>query len=181
MSILDKAVAAVTPPESEQARVEARNKANAAAMPGDWLAQILGHHLDIEDAFAEVKGAGNATSRAAALKQLGVLLTGHAIAEEAVIYPALADGGEKTHASMGYEEQSMVKIEMALLEKLEPMSQDFYDKLEHIEGAVAHHVYVEEGSWFLHLKKKASVEDQALLTRRYGEEYDRYVGADVLD
>jgi hypothetical protein len=179
MSILDRFIAAVTPPESEEARREARSKATGAAMPGDWLDQILQHHMDLEDAFAEVKATADAAGRTAALKQLGVLLTGHAIAEEAVIYPALAEDGEKTHAGMGYDEQAMVKVQMALLEKLDPMSQDFIDKLEHIEGAVAHHMYAEEGNWFLDLKEKASAEDQALLTQRYAEEYERYVGVDV--
>ncbi|KRA83981.1 hemerythrin domain-containing protein [Altererythrobacter sp. Root672] len=177
MSIIDKVIAAVTPPESEEARMEARAKANEAATPGDWLSLILQHHLQIEDAFSEVKATGDAGSRRTALKQLGALLTGHANAEESVIYPALAEDGEKAHAAAGYDEQAMVKVQMALLEKLDPMSQDFIDKLEHIEGAVAHHVYAEEGNWFLGLKEKASVEDQARLTRRYAEEYDRYAGA----
>lgn len=180
MSVIDKVIAAVTPPESEEARAEARTKANAAATPGDWLSQILAHHLDIEDAFAAVKAAADPSSRTAALKELGVLLTGHAIAEESVIYPALADAGEKGHAGIGYDEQAMVKVQMALLEKLAPMSQDFIDKLEHIEGAVKHHVYAEEGNWFLDLKEKAPPADQAKLTARYAEEYDRYVGADAL-
>jgi len=179
MSIVDKVIAAVTPPESEEQRLEARNKAHAAAEPGDWLSQILDHHLNIEDAFEDVKDAGDAASRRMALKRLGIVLTGHAIAEESIIYPALADGGEKTHAGVGYDEQAMVKIQMALLEKLEPMSADFIDKLEHIEGAVAHHVYAEEGNWYLDLKKKLPASDQALLTQRYAEEYERYVGADA--
>ncbi|WP_380875846.1 hypothetical protein ACFB49_06250 [Sphingomonas sp. DBB INV C78] len=179
MSVLDRLIAAVTPPESAEARYEARKKATEAAMPGDWLDLILQHHMDLEDAFLEVRSAGGATARKIALKQLGVLLTGHAIAEEAVIYPALADEGEKTHATLGYDEQAMVKVQMALLEKLEPMSKDFTDKLEHIEGAVLHHMCAEEGNWFLDLKQTASAEDQVKLTRRYAEEYNRYVGADA--
>lgn len=176
MSLIDKFVAAVTPPESDQDRIDARTKATNAATPGDWLDLILQHHRSIEDAFAQVKSAGDAGSRKAALKQLGTLLTGHSIAEEAAIYPALADDGEKMHASMGYEEQSAVKIQMALIEKLDPMSQEFADKLEHIEGAVAHHVYAEEGNWYIDLKEKASADDQALLTARYTEEFERYCG-----
>lgn len=179
MSIVDKVIAAVTPPESVEDRREARSKATDAAAPGDWLSQILDHHRAIESAFAGVKGAAGVAARTAALKELGVLLTGHANAEESVIYPALAGDGEKAHADAGYEEQAMVKIEMALLEKLDPMSQDFRDKLEHIEGAVAHHVYAEEGNWYLDLKDKASAQDQAQLTKRYAEEYERYVGVDA--
>jgi hypothetical protein len=59
------------------------------------------------------------------------------------------------------------------------MSQDYIDKLEHIRGAVAHHVYEEEGTWFLEIKEKLSAQKQAKLTERYQEEFDRYVGSDA--
>jgi hypothetical protein len=55
MSIIDKVVAAVTPPESEESRKEARAKAQRAASPGDWLSLVLAHHRQIESAFAQVK------------------------------------------------------------------------------------------------------------------------------
>jgi hypothetical protein len=67
---------------------------------------------------------------------------------------------------------------MALLENLTPMTQAYLDKLDHIRGAVAHHVYEEEGTWFVELKEKASAADQTKLTARYKEEFDRYVGRD---
>jgi len=176
MSVIDKVIAAVTPPESEEARTEARAKAKAAAKGNDWLKMILDHHVRIEAAFAAVRSASTASTRTTAQKVLGLLLTGHAIAEESVIYPALALNSHKVHASAGYTEQAAVKIQMAALEKLDPMSQDYLDKLGHIEGAVKHHVYEEEGNWFLDLKKDASDEDQKLLTQRYQEEFERYVG-----
>jgi hypothetical protein len=56
------------------------------------------------------------------------------------------------------------------------MSQDFIDKLKHIERAVAHHVYEEESNWFLHLKTKTLAADQAKLTNRYQEQFARYMG-----
>lgn len=177
MSILDRFVAAVAPPESEDARRDARRVAARAAMPGDWLDQIVEHHIGLERAFVDVKTGKDGAHRAAALKELGVLLTGHAIAEEAVIYPAMADETQKGHAALGYDEQAMVKVEMALLEKLNPMTQDFVDKLEQIEGAVKQHMFQEEASWFLELKDSASVADEAMLTQRYAEEYKRYVAA----
>lgn len=176
MSILDKAIAAITPPESEEQRADARRQATEAAEPGDWLSLILDHHRLLEDAFASARDAGDGEARRAAAKQLGVVLTGHAIAEESVIYPAMATAGEKGHATMGYEEQAMVKTEMAMLEQLDPMSQDWLDKLEHIRGAVAHHMYEEEGTWFLELKKGGAPADQAKLTQRYREEWERYTG-----
>lgn len=178
MSLIDKVVAAVTPPESEKSRVEAREKAKAAASPGDWLSLVLDHHVQLEKAFAAVKRSASVTERRAAEKWLAIVLTGHATAEESVLYPALALHGEKSHATTGYTEQAAVKTQMAALSELDPMSQDYVDKLEHIRGAVTHHMYEEEGTWFLELKEKVPASDQAKLTKRYQEEFDRYVGQD---
>jgi hypothetical protein len=175
MSILDKVVAAVTPPESEESRRKARAKARAAAGTGDWLAQILDHHEEIEAAFAAVRAAENATLRRTAQAELSVLLNAHANAEEAVIYPALVHFGHKMHGTAGYTEQAGAKANLGELEYLDPMSQDFLDKLEHIRGAVAHHVYEEENDRFLDLTKIPPAE-QVRLTQRYAEEFTRFRG-----
>jgi hypothetical protein len=87
--------------------------------------------------------------------------------------------GETSHATKAYTEQSAAKLQMGLLEKLEPLTQDYLDKLEHIRGAVAHHMYEEEGTWFLDLKEKAPAMEQQRLTARYVEEFTRYVGTQV--
>lgn len=176
MSVFDKVVAAVTPPESEEARAEARAKAQAAAGDGDWLSIVLQHHRQIEAAFAAVKGANDARSRLAAQKRLAILLMGHSIAEEAVLYPALVRAHEEGHSTKAYTEQSAAKVQMGLLEDLPPMSQEYLDKLEHIRSAVAHHVYEEEGKWFLDLKEKLPAADQTKLTFRYKEQFSRYAG-----
>jgi hypothetical protein len=176
MSIVDKIVAAVTPPESQEARAEARSRAHATANPGDWLSIVLEHHEQIEAAFAAVKSATSANAQVAAQKKLAIVLTGHANAEEVALYPALAAVGEKGHATMAYTEQAAAKIQMGLLERLTPLTSDYLDKLEHIRGAVAHHMYEEEGTWFIDLKSKATADEQSQITSRYEEEYSRYVG-----
>jgi len=176
MSLLDKVVAAVTPPEGAEKRRAARQKAWAAAGQNDWLAQILGHHEQIEGLFSAVRAAQEATTRQEALRELAVVLTGHANAEEAVIYPALVHFHHKIHGMAGYTEQAGAKANMGELEYLDPMSSDFLDKLEHIRGAVAHHMYEEESDRFLDLKQ-ISPADQARLTARYMEEFHRYVNA----
>jgi hypothetical protein len=181
MSAFDKFVAAVTPPESEEQRAEARSRARAVAEPGDWLSMILDHHEEIEEAFAAVKSAGDAQGRREAEEELAILLTGHAIAEEAVVYPAMAHAEERGHATMAYTEQAAAKLQLAGLAYLDPMSQDYIDKLGHLEGAVAHHVYEEESKWFLDLKERAPAQEQDRLTARYEEEYERYMGADSED
>lgn len=178
MSIIDKVVAAVTPLESDEARAEVRAKARAAATTGDWLSAVLDHHVQVETAFAKVKSTTDATSRLKALKELATLLTAHSVAEEAALYPALAKADEKGPATKAYAEQSAAKLQMGLLEDLPPMSQEFMDKLEHIEGAVAHHVYEEEGNWFMDLKSKLPSADQVKLTQRYAEQFARYMGTE---
>jgi hemerythrin superfamily protein len=181
MSLIDKVVASVTRSESEESRHEARAKAQSAAAVGDWLSTVLDHHRKIETAFAEVKAFTTETARLKAQKRLGVILTGHANAEESVLYPALAGAVDTGDATKAYAEQATAKTQMALLEKLAPMSQEYLQKLEHIRDAVLHHMYEEEGTWFPELREKTSPTDQATLTRRYAEEFMRYVGDDAAD
>jgi hypothetical protein len=180
MSFLDKLMAKVMPPESEQDRAEARRKAEALAPANGWLAMALDHHRQIEDAFTRARGGMDAAERRQAMKDLALVLTGHAQAEETVLYPALAAHGEKAHTSMAYEEQQMTKVQMHELEQLEPMSIDWIEKLEHIRGAVLHHIYEEEGTWFVELAEKAAAEN-ALLTARFTEEFERYAGHKIAE
>lgn len=44
------------------------------------------------------------------------------------------------------------------------------------KAPLQHHMYEEEGNWFMDLKAKATAEDQEAMTARYAEEFDRYVG-----
>lgn len=179
MSVIDKVVNAVSPAESDDDRAKARAKARAIASKDDWFSLILDHHVELEAAFAATKAAPAGPARTAAMKKLGIILTGHAIAEESVIYPAMGEAGEKGHATTGYDEQAEVKMQMAKLEKLDPSSQEFLEKVEEIRAAVAHHMYEEEATWYPELKKKAPRVDQAKLTQRYAEEFDRYFGVNA--
>lgn len=175
MSIIDKALAAVTPQPSEEKRAEATAKARAASSPGDWLSMVLDHHDDIRSAFAAGRDAKTATERTAAFQALALVLNGHSLAEELVLYPALGQAGEKMHAAHAYLEQTTAKAQMAELENIAPSKTAWLDKWEHIEGAVLTHMYEEEKGWFITLKQKG--EHQARLTDRYSEEYERYTGA----
>jgi DUF438 domain-containing protein len=175
MSFFDKIVAAITPPESDETRLEARARARVETEPRHWLSLVLDHHELIEQAFAEAKAATTAQDRVAAQKKLALILTGHSNAEEAVIYPEMADHGHKAHAGLAYEEQAMTKVQLALLEKIDPLSEAFVDKLEHIRGAVTHHMYQEESSWLLDLRTELPPARQEAMGRRYQEEMNRYL------
>jgi hypothetical protein len=79
---------------------------------------VLYHHEEIEAALAAKKAAADPASRITTLKVLSTLLTGHSIAEEAALYPALAKADEKGHAVTAYTEKSAAKLDSGLLEDL---------------------------------------------------------------
>lgn len=136
MSVVDKMLAAITPQPGEEKRAEATARARAAAGHSDWLALALDHHQLIRDAFSEGKTARSAADRKAAMDRLSRVLNGHALAEEIVLYPAMAQSGHKTQAGVAYTEQTTAKMQMAELENIAPSSDAWRDKWEHIEGAV---------------------------------------------
>jgi hypothetical protein len=179
MTVLAKMIAAVTPEPSDEKMQVARTKARAAAGEKGWLSLVLDHHLEIESCFSAVKKASSATARRKAQKRLSLILTGHSIAEESVIYPAMALTDQTAHSTELYTEQSAAKVQMAALENMDPMSEDYLAKLEHIRGAVAHHVYEEESECFVTLRQTADPVMQSHLTRRYKEEFEKYVGTDL--
>jgi hypothetical protein len=174
MSVIDKIAAAVTPLPSAEKRAEATAEARAAATPGDWLSLVLDHHDLIRAAFAQGRSAKSAADRTAAFKALAVVLNGHSLAEEVVLYPALGQADHKANAAQAYLEQTVAKNQMAELERIPPSQAAWLDKWEHIEGAVLTHMYEEESGWFLKLRDEVS--DSKRLTARYVEEYERYVG-----
>ena len=140
---------------------------------------MLQHHQDIEEAFEEVRAATDANAQKLAERRLATLLTGHSMAEEAVLYPALASADQKRQAVEAYTQQSAAKLKLGVLETLAPMSEDYVDKLEHIRHAVALHVYQEESTWFLELARTGTTAVQARLSARYLEEFERYMGPDA--
>jgi len=176
MSFLDKIASSIMPAASDQERAEARQKAQELSQSQDWLEMVLDHHRLIEGAFDRALNATASENRIEAARELAMMLTGHANAEESVIYPAVVEYSGKAHAAMAFEEQAAAKINMALLENIDPMSDDWREKLEHIQAAVAQHVYQEESSWFPDVMQNAPGDKQRLLTDRYAEEFERYCG-----
>ena len=177
MSWLDKIGSTIFPLASDEKRAEARRKAEELARTSPWLAQIVAHHKAIEQCFADALAATSLDARRHAMKELARLNTGHSIAEEVTVYPALVEHngviGGKIQATLAYEEQQMTKIQQAMLEQLDPMSAEWREKLEHIKSAVQQHVYEEENHRFAEL----SPGEGARLARRYAEEFERYGGS----
>lgn len=174
MSFLDKIAAAVTPAATDDQRAEARRKIQGLAAGEEWLAMIVQQHERIESLFNQARTAHDAAGRREAVRALAKELTGHAMAEEAIVYPVVSEDSGKTHAAMAYEEHAMTKVQLAKLERMDPMGEEWREKLDHVCSAVQQHIYQEEDSWLPDLVEKASAEDKAFLNQRYAQEYARY-------
>ena len=176
MSFLDRVAAAVAPAASDEQRAEARRKIEALASGEKWLGMIVDQHKQIEALFSQAKTASDPASRQEAVRKLATLLTGHSTAEEAVVYPIISEDSSTTHAGMAYEEHAMTKIQLSKLERMNPMRDEWMEKLEHIRSAVQQHVYQEEDSWLPDVVENTPADKKAVLNQRYAEEFERYCG-----
>jgi hemerythrin superfamily protein len=175
MSLLDKVVATLTPEPSPEKKAEARAKARAESGGSGWLAMVIDHHEQIDALFATIASASG-QARRDAQRQLAVLLTGHSLAEESVLYPAMVMTDHKAHSSEAYVEQSGAKVQLAELDEMDPDSKDYADKLDHLRAAVTMHAYREESDWFPELRREGDAAMQSKLSRRFREEFERYTG-----
>ena len=179
MSLLDKVIARVTPEPSDNEMAAARAQLRATASQAAWIAMVCDHHDQIDAAFVAVRGARTAADQRAAQKRLATLLTGHSLAEETVLYPAMALSDQKALSATAYTQQSAAKVQLAALDDLEPLSQDYTDKLQHLWAAVVHHVHEEETEWFPKLRDTCDAAAHAKLALRYRQEATAYLGAEL--
>jgi hypothetical protein len=164
--------------ESDAPTNSAAEAALALAEPGDWLSCALEHHDQIRAAFETARRAPPGGARVAAMKGLGIILNGHSLAEEVVLYPALIAIDAAKHAQTAYAEQTEAKIQMAELERLSPQSPDWAAQLEQIQAAVLEHMEQEESAFFIEIKE--GYPNQAKLTARYREEFERYTRTGIV-
>jgi hemerythrin superfamily protein len=172
MSFLDRIAAALAPTASEEQRMEARQQLEELAHREPFAEQILTHHREIEALFADARAA-NGPAAQATVRELAVLLNAHAMAEEAVIYPGVSDHSGKTHAGMAYEEHAMTKVQLAALQQMEPGTQEWREKLDHIESAVQQHVYQEESSWLPDVIRFAPAAERQRMSAEFTEYFGR--------
>jgi iron-sulfur cluster repair protein YtfE (RIC family) len=178
MTLLDKLMASTTPRPSDEERTRTRHIALLLAEDHPWFDEVIRQHVALEDAVDNVALAADAAGRRHALRWLRTLLTGHFLAEEAVLYPAMAQDGQRVHAVTAYADDAGMKIELAALEAMDARGPDFADKLERLRGELAWHLHEEESSWFPALCRAGDATLHGRLTDRFLAEFDRYMGVD---
>jgi hypothetical protein len=178
MSLIDSAVAVAGPAEGTERRIKARSKARDLGRHSEWLRLVVQQHEQIEQAIERVAAATGSLGGRRAERALATMLTGHSIAEEAVLYPAMSHLGQKAHSIAAFSEQAHVKLHLAALEILEPGTPSYRAELECLKRVVAIHVFEEECHWFPALARTDDAALQARLSMRFAAEYERCMGAE---
>ena len=172
MTFLDRIAAAIAPAATDEQCKEARRKLEQLAASEPFAQDILEQHRQIEALFQKARIASGLGAQEA-VEELAILLSAHSMAEEAVVYPEISDHSGKAHASMAYEEHAMAKVQLAALQKLDPDTKEWHEKLDHVESAVQQHVYQEEGSWLPDVIRYAPVSERQRMSTEYREYFGR--------
>jgi iron-sulfur cluster repair protein YtfE (RIC family) len=177
MAISEKvqSMVGITPSHTDEEREQIRKEATSKATT-QWFKLVLEHHKNLETLFAKVKNATSLTAKTAAQKELALLLTGHSIAEEAIVYPDMKIETSSMDATHAFTEQAMAKVKMVELDNItDKMSKEYDDKLEEIRSAVTHHMIEEERDYFPELQEKANAATNKKITDHYQMEFNRYM------
>ena len=145
-----------------------------AALKEDWLGLVKAHHQMLERAFDElIAEAGDLSRRAVLFKRLSYLLTAHSVAEENVLYPALAMHGLQSESDRLYLDQAHAKVRNALLDMADDkLGEPWLRKVEELRDAVLDHAKNdEEGDLYPRLVAAIDMSTAAKLSAAYRREF----------
>lgn len=150
--------------------------AQAAAADGDWLAMVQAHHALISQTFDQALAAKAGAARNKVLNMLAYQLTAHSIAEENVLYPALAANGLVTESDKLYLDQAHAKVLNASIDMDAMMGAPEsaqLTKIKALQTAVLQHAKTdEEGKFYPQLKQKLDARQNAMLTSNYQLQFE---------
>lgn len=137
-------------------------------------------HEKVEQIFRKLmeSGDGAEKTRLDLCEKLKHELLAHAEFEEAVFYPAVRErNGVGQQIKEGIEEHNQVKRMLSEIEKMEPTSAGFMDKIEELQQAVQHHVDEEESEIFPAAKKLIEKEEGEQMSTRHDEMVQEHMRA----
>ena len=145
----------------------------------DPIAMLKADHRKVEELFKKLEDTTERAvkTRAELFDKLNQELTAHALAEEAVLYPANKE--IKDTRELGFEaveEHHVVKILLEELSSLSPDTEEWTAKLSVLKENVEHHVKEEEHELFPKTKKALSAEELDELGNRLFEEKEKLLG-----
>ena len=149
--------------------------AQTAAAKGDWMAMIKGHHALIAKTFDELLATdGKPAGRPAVMRKLAHQLTAHSVAEENVLYAAMAMNGMVSESDKLYLDQAHAKVMNHQLEMMAKMKdpKGWLDTAKAMQAAVLKHAKEdEEATLFPKLAQAMDASKNAMLTAAYRREF----------
>lgn len=144
---------------------------------GSWMDQVMAQHRMVDQLFAKLKATRDRDrgERTALLKTLAESLTAHSIAEETVLYPAIAMMNQTAKSDELYIEQSHAKVILAELDNMPKEGPEFLSRLGALEAAIKAHVADEEGNVYPRLMQTASPAQNAKMSDDFRKHFTKYV------
>jgi hemerythrin superfamily protein len=152
-----------------------RAVAQTAAAGGTWFDMVKAHHAMIAHTFDEIDASEGDPERTMMLfKRQSYLLTAHSVAEENVLYPAIARMGMKADSDHLYLDQAHAKVLNSDIEVMMKDHKRWRDDQATLKGAVLHHAKDdEEANLFPRLMAAWTAEQNAMMTAGYAREFAR--------
>jgi hemerythrin superfamily protein len=152
--------------------------AQTAAAKGDWMAMVKAQHMLVAQTFDELIASARRTygTRNRIIDRLGYQLTAHSVAEENVLYPALATAGMVTESDKLYLDQAHAKVMNTQLEMLAKTSNSpdpaWLEKARALQTAVLQHAQQdEEANLYPKLQSSLDSQKNAALTALFAREF----------
>lgn len=161
----------------------ASRRALAQAVLGrrDWFSMIQQHHGLIARSFEELLARNDSSyeQRDLQMRTLDQVLKAHSLAEQTVIYPAMARAGMLGEAEKLYLEEAHFKIDKAQLELItrgRRGGRDWREPARALRDAVLRHARQdEEQRLFPELRRRLDAQQNQLLTELYPREFSTVV------
>lgn len=122
--------------------------------------EVLTHdHREVEQMFAELEslrgatGAAQRTRRKDLVDQVTIELVRHSVAEEAEVYPRVAEKVSGAEVERAKSEHAEAEETMKRLERLQPGDPSFAGELAMLMEEIRQHVAEEEGEMFPHMRR----------------------------
>jgi hemerythrin superfamily protein len=136
--------------------------AQVARAGGDWFAMVKAHHALVAETFEALlkSGDGLHSRRERLVRTLGFQLTAHSVAEENVLYPALAMAGLRTESDKLYLDQAHAKVmnaELTLLTGAKTGGAPWLAKVRDMQTAVLKHAKQDEEADLYPRRKTRSI------------------------
>ena len=131
-------------------------------MPQDRrdVIEVLTHdHREVEQMFAELEslrgatGAAQRTRRKDLVDQVTIELVRHSVAEEAEVYPRVAEKVSGAEVERAKSEHAEAEETLKRLERLQPDDPSFAGELTTLMEEIRQHVAEEEGEMFPHMRR----------------------------